>query len=240
MEEETATNPENVVETQNTTENTETDQETKEEQPEEEQDTNAQDTKEQNEEDQELKEKQEKKREKKRKREVIENLAKSIFGGDSDEEEETEDSLKLDENLLSTNSLSVPDDVSSILGLKKKKKKKKDKERESKKKSKRALAEDSNAEEVDESQEYTAADDIAPPPKEELSDFDAALNRLKKGRARRRKETDEDTTRMDEGVQALIAKMEDAAKNDIEDNLQKKPCLHKLKLLNEVAQQLRK
>jgi len=77
-------------------------------------------------------------------------------------------------------------------------------------------------------------------PQKELSEFDQAMKRLKKGRSRRKKNDKEENVEDDGKVKAFIEKMEQAASDDILSNQQMQPALSKLKLLPEVQHLLKK
>jgi len=77
------------------------------------------------------------------------------------------------------------------------------------------------------------------PPKE-LNEFDQAMNRLKKGRSRRKKHDKGENIEDDGKLKAFVEKMEQAASDDVFSNGQKEPALNKLKMLPEVQHLLKK
>jgi len=75
-------------------------------------------------------------------------------------------------------------------------------------------------------------------PQKELSDFEQMFERIKS--SRKRNKTEKSELEVEATVETFILKMDVAAEEDVNSNKQKEPALNKLKMLPEVAGQLRK
>ncbi|KAJ1935220.1 Transcription factor iws1, partial [Linderina pennispora] len=94
---------------------------------------------------------------------------------------------------------------------------------------------------MDDEEEESRPSEPINPKQAEIDELNRRIDAaLKSGRARKRRKADEDDVAIDESIANLRKRMRDAAYRDIDDNKDGLPAIHKMGMLTDVTDELRK